>query len=138
MGNTTGERTDRLHTTGLLQPHFQPCSLFFSGVPLNGINNGIESHAQETAFASCRNATRPANRIKTQGDAGAVFADLRHARPAAQTNGNASVSFFTCRHAVNARNMDNSIECGADPSRKRRRLFRPTRRKVHSRPAPEL
>src|ERR1700733_10140450 len=121
MGNTTGERTDRLHTTGLLQPHLQPCSFFFSGVPFNGINNGIESHAQETAFASCRNTKRPANSIKTQGDAGAAFADMRHARPAAQTNGNASVSAFTYRHAANTRNMDNSIDGGADPSRKGRR-----------------
>src|ERR1700738_1919226 len=105
MGDTTGERAYRLHATGLLQAHLQPCSLSFKRLPPNGISNGIESHAQETEFAGCRNGTRPADRVKTQGHAGTVFVDMRHARPPTQADGNASVSVFSWRHAIDAWNV---------------------------------
>jgi hypothetical protein len=84
MGQTTGERTYRLHAAGLLQARLQPCPFLFHRVPPNRRDNGIESHAQQAEFAGRRDATRPADRIETQRNAGAVVVDMRDAAPSPQ------------------------------------------------------
>src|SRR5712664_1093080 len=138
MGNTTAECAHRLHAAGLLQARLQSCALFFHGMPLHRINDGIKRHPQQTEFAPRSDATRSADRVKTQGDAGTVFVDTGHARPSAEAKRNAGVLVLSYRHATDARNMDNSIDGGAEPSRKRRGALRPTRQRAYARFAPHV
>ena len=89
MGNTAGERPHGLQTMGLLQPRFQPRTLPFHRVPPNGIDDGVETHPQKTKLAGGRDATRPADRIKTQRGDDAVSADIRNACNSSDAKGHA-------------------------------------------------
>ena len=82
--------------------------------------------------------TRAADRIKTQGHVGTVFLDMRRASPPTQAKGHAGIPIFSDRHAIDARNVDNSIDDGGEASGERWRTLRPARRKIHSRLAPEV
>ena len=46
--DAAGKRAHRLHAAALLQPRLQSRSLLLHRLPLNGIENGVESHAQQT------------------------------------------------------------------------------------------
>src|SRR5258708_19982158 len=82
--DAAGQRPDLLHAPGLLQPGLQPRPLRLHGVPPDGINDGIERHAQEAEFTQRVDATGPSDRLKGQDDGAAVLVGVDTARPSAK------------------------------------------------------
>src|ERR1700733_5218607 len=138
VGNTAGERPHGLEPMGLLQPRLQPRPLPLHRVPPDGIDNSVETHPQQTELAVSRNATRPADRIKTQRGDDAVCADIRNARDSPDAKGNAGIFDFSRWHTVDVWNMDDPLGVGTELSSKLRRALRPARRKGHSGPGPDV
>jgi hypothetical protein len=102
MRDTAGEHADGFHAAGLLQARLQPCPLFFHGLPPDGIDDGVERHAQQAEFAGCANAAGPADGIETESDAAAVIVDMGHAGPAAEAKCEAGVLVLSGRHRLDA------------------------------------
>src|SRR5260370_7313248 len=78
MGDAAGERTYRFHPLGLLQAGLQPCTFFFHGVPFDSIDDGIESHAQQTKFAAAATPTTPPHLTQPSPTATTLLTPIRH------------------------------------------------------------
>src|SRR6516225_11228160 len=95
VGDAAGEGPDTLQAARVPQAAFQPRALRFHRMTRDGVEDGVECHAQETEFARRGDTTRAAYSVKTKRGDRTIRASVGHAGPAADTNSDERASDFT-------------------------------------------
>src|SRR6516165_2487065 len=95
VGDAAGEGPDPLQAARLPQTAFQSRALRFHRMTRDGVEDGVERHAQQTEFTRCRDTECAADRVKTERRGCAVLARVGDAGPTVKTEFGQRISGFT-------------------------------------------